>query len=697
MELTATEALKKGVEAHKAGQLQEAERLYTAILKGQPKHPDANHNMGVLAVGVGKIQEALPFFKAASKANASIGQFWLSYIHALIKLGRSGEAQAVLAEARHKGGKGEALDQLEQQLTQQGLKANKANTMGSKGSSSAKTSILDTIKLDKALKLARRKLKDGHLEEGKNIYQDILQKFPKNKASLVALQALPRDSTGALKDPSIEQLQSIINLYTHGQLRQALLESSQMLKRFPNSVVLYNIAGAANVGLRQFDAAIANYKKALKIKPDYTESYFNMGIALGHKGDTEAAIDSYKQALKIKPDYAEAYNNLGVQLNQKGDLNAAIDSYNKAVLINPRYPEAYNNMGIALSNKGDTEAAIDSYRQALKMKPDYAEPYNNIGNTLNDKGDLEAAVDNYNMALKIKPDYAEAKTNLVTLLSTYTPRKEHSNLIVRVNKAIRKIGVKGNASNTISDGQVVDLFSTSSNYMTSQGLELTTQLSQTYRNNSVDLNCKRHTSIFNTHDVIPEFCFGCYKVQIEPRSIIELMKMFLIFDELELNGNNTRKCMVELRPEIPGFYKGLIYCSGLKQANQVAKSLDMVVKQRIGSGLSSTVKRGCSEYPISFPNYKEINNSGPQLMDYNEDWKIIEEDYDIKNPIHPKKNLRPSLSGLNLSDLLIMRKWIDYAKGLGDSSVDLISQNPIRYQEVYDVAQARLDTFHFSY
>ena len=53
MELTLDEALQKAIEAHKTGQIQEAERLYTAILQAQPKHPDANHNMGVLAAGVG--------------------------------------------------------------------------------------------------------------------------------------------------------------------------------------------------------------------------------------------------------------------------------------------------------------------------------------------------------------------------------------------------------------------------------------------------------------------------------------------------------------------------------------------------------------------------------------------------------------------------------------------------------------------
>ena len=79
MERTLDEALKKGVEAHRAGQVKEAEEFYTVILKAQPKHADANHNIGVLAVGVGKTEEALAFFKTALEANPSIGQFWLSY------------------------------------------------------------------------------------------------------------------------------------------------------------------------------------------------------------------------------------------------------------------------------------------------------------------------------------------------------------------------------------------------------------------------------------------------------------------------------------------------------------------------------------------------------------------------------------------------------------------------------------------
>ncbi len=103
MELTIDQALKKGIEAHKAGQVTEADRYYTAILKAQPKHPDANHNMGALAVGLGKVKEALPFFKTALEVNPSITQFWLSYIDALIKLNRMDDAKAVCDEAKSKG------------------------------------------------------------------------------------------------------------------------------------------------------------------------------------------------------------------------------------------------------------------------------------------------------------------------------------------------------------------------------------------------------------------------------------------------------------------------------------------------------------------------------------------------------------------------------------------------------------------
>ena len=94
MELTVNEALQRGIAAHKEGKLQEAEKFYRGILGVQPNHPDANHNLGVLAAGTGQVEAALPHFKSALEANPNQGQYWLSYVDALIKLDRLDDADS---------------------------------------------------------------------------------------------------------------------------------------------------------------------------------------------------------------------------------------------------------------------------------------------------------------------------------------------------------------------------------------------------------------------------------------------------------------------------------------------------------------------------------------------------------------------------------------------------------------------------
>ena len=420
-----------------------------------------------------------------------------------------------------------------------------------------------------------------------------------------------------------------------------------------------------------------------------------MGVTLEELGRLEEAEASYRQAIAFKPGNADAHNNLGNALRKLGRLDEAEARLRQAIALKTDFVEAHSNLGVTLQELGRLEEAEASYRQAIAFKPDYAEAHSNLGNTLRELGRLDEAIDSFEHAIKVKSNFAVAESNLVACLTFYKPQKVASHLIAKVNQEIRKISMQVADKKIISNDQVIELFSRFSSVIKNYDLDIETKLSQIYRRNSVDLNCKRHKLIFNQHNVIPKFCFGCYKVQVEPKTILELIKLFIVFDQLKLEENNTRKCMIELRPEISGFYKGLIYCSGLDQANKVKEIIDVASKEHIGSGLSSEIKRGCSEYPISFPDYQEINNSGPQLMNYNEAWKTIEENHDRKNPIKAKNNLRPSLSGLNLEDALIIRKWIDYARGIGDPNTYLLDENGVQYPEIYSQARERLDKYQF--
>ena len=117
MKLTIEEALQHGLAIQKDGKLEEAERLYRAILQSEPKHPDANHNLGLIAVSVNKAGAALPLFKTALEANPQKEQFWVSYIDALIKAKQFGSAKKVLEQGKKAGWTGEKADALEEQLT----------------------------------------------------------------------------------------------------------------------------------------------------------------------------------------------------------------------------------------------------------------------------------------------------------------------------------------------------------------------------------------------------------------------------------------------------------------------------------------------------------------------------------------------------------------------------------------------------
>ena len=115
MEITLDQALQQAVAAHREGNVQEAERLYLAILQAQPDHPDANNNLGILTIGLGKTEAALPLFKKALEANPDIGQFWLNYVDCLIKLERLVDADIALADAKHAGVATEELTSLEEE------------------------------------------------------------------------------------------------------------------------------------------------------------------------------------------------------------------------------------------------------------------------------------------------------------------------------------------------------------------------------------------------------------------------------------------------------------------------------------------------------------------------------------------------------------------------------------------------------
>jgi len=367
MNLTIDQALQQGIAAHQGGKLQEAERLYKAILDTQPQHPDANHNLGVLAVGVGKASDALPYFKAALEANPKIDQYWLSYIDTLIKLGHMDAARQVLQQGRNAGLKGDKVEGLEAHLS---------------GSNKAQLDGLVAL-----------------YQQGK--YQEVIVQ------GKVLADQFPNDHI----IPNI--LGAAYSAL--GNTEAAIEHYNKAIKVKPDYADPYNNLGLTLKGLGRHEEAIQSYNKAIEIQPNYAEAHNNLGALLNSMENYEGALSSYNKAIELRPDYVEAYYNNGNILNKLKRYNDALCHYNKAIKVKPDYAEAYNNLGNTLSVLERREEAISSYNKAIEIQPDYAEAYSNLGNILRVFGQVEKIENNYKKSLTLEPRGAEAYFGLAVI------------------------------------------------------------------------------------------------------------------------------------------------------------------------------------------------------------------------------------------------------------------------------------------
>ena len=363
----------------------------------------------------------------------------------------------------------------------------------------------------------------------------------------------------------------------------------------------------------------------------------------------------------------------------------------------------YNIYGMINNVLGNWDQSVICFSKAIKLNPAYADAHYNLGIAQDSLGRLEEAILSYTKAIELKPNYPKFYEGLIRLLTFYNPEKPNLNPCVIANKLLQTINYSYDSNKQISDDDVVTFFQRCNNVILENISNLNVNETEIFRSNTIDLKCDRHFQVFNTFNVIPEYCFGCYKVQVEPRNVMELFKLHFVFDKLNLKNNNPRKCMLEMRPKVPGAYKGYIYCFSLSEANEIQNQLTTILNKKINENISITVKRGCSEYGIAYPQYKKINKNNGQLMKYNEEWRSKEKFIDdklAKRDQSKHRVLRKNLPGATVCDTLIMSNWLVYAKIMGDLSykkiIKKVSISPVIEKKIYDLLSKRKKEFSSS-
>lgn len=128
---------------------------------------------------------------------------------------------------------------------------------------------------------------------------------------------------------------------------------------------------ARAIGLEELDpaAAMEAYQRSLRLRPDCSEAWINLGRLHAEAEDAEAARQCFRSALEVDPTDATALYNLGVIAQDAGEESDAIGLYGRALELDPALAEAHYNLATLYDQSGEARLAIrhiNEYRKLTK-------------------------------------------------------------------------------------------------------------------------------------------------------------------------------------------------------------------------------------------------------------------------------------------------------------------------------------------
>ncbi|MDJ0576558.1 MAG: tetratricopeptide repeat protein [Xenococcaceae cyanobacterium MO_234.B1] len=446
----------------KVGRLSEAIGHYARAIEIKPDFAEAYANLGTLYATQKKWEQALNYYEKALELKSDFPGVYRHLAKVWKNLGSPENAQKMLAQARHletlhKDLSPEQHFQVAEQYYQQNklsdalkhyelavklapnwLEAHQklakiTEKMGlwqqaaqyyrnilylQSSSSAAQSSNYNQPQLPGLGVAKSSRLRLNPASQSTNNQEVVEYGSPTSRLNMLSNQKHPSTSSSASPtlisnhppDPP-DPTQDKLTLLTQQYLKQA--------KDKPESEKIQANLGSLYARQKKWERAIAHYKRAIQLNPNFAGAYRNLARALTKAGTPEAATEYWLRAIELEAQgvKAEEYLQLGTNLVQQGKLKPAITCYRRAVQLQPNVAEPYLKLGELFLNIGQHSQAETCYKQGLKRAPQNPQLHYNLGLTLAQQQDWDSAIEYYKKALQLQEDYWEAAHNLGEALS----------------------------------------------------------------------------------------------------------------------------------------------------------------------------------------------------------------------------------------------------------------------------------------
>lgn len=375
------QAFAAGLRQHQTGRLVEATNSYTQVLAHAPRHFEALHMLGVIALQQGRMQEALDQIARAIAVDARQAAAHSNLGIALLRSDRLAQARAAFETAVQ-------------------LNPRDANACANLG-----TVLMKLGDADAATVNFRRALSAGGSPELRNELAAALLQTGDPQGAARELQGLLRTHpTHAAAHNNLG-----IALERTGDLKRALQEFERAAALKPDFVDPRINLASLRQKTGKADEARRGLEEVIRRHPGAASAHANLGALLRDEGLPEQALLSLRQALAIDPLLLEARLNLAGVLLQTGQVQAAQSTIEGLVMDQPRSPDARVLLAqsrLAQGQLGDAEASL---RLALELHPRHAEAHHVLGLVRMACGDAAGARASHEHAVALDPHHAPAR------------------------------------------------------------------------------------------------------------------------------------------------------------------------------------------------------------------------------------------------------------------------------------------------
>ena len=187
-----------------------------------------------------------------------------------------------------------------------------------------------------------------------------------------------------------------------GRAAEAVADFDRALALRPNNAEDHCNRASALADLGGLDEALAGFSRAIALMPAMAPAYFNRAEVLVRLGRPAEALRDCDRAIELYPELAGAHCHRGIALKVLGRLNEALASLDRALALDPKLTDAFVNRANIALEQGRLDDAKADYQRALEARPQSPEANHGLALACLTEGDWETGFGLYEAREKLK-------------------------------------------------------------------------------------------------------------------------------------------------------------------------------------------------------------------------------------------------------------------------------------------------------